>query len=460
MLPERPAIRPRQGVRRLAGDVLTAGTREAQRQADERTPGEAGGHLLAVVVVLDPRVRERALGQGDGELDRLRPDPRLDADVPAFRVHERHARGGVLGADRVAYEPAAALAVVEVVRGGGERVRPQGREVLIRERHARQRVVRGVAPPFVGAEDGRDPPGLDVEGAARPRPQAKIQGVGPGRVEVVGAHLAHEGDVRPRFHLGVQVQPEEPQVAALVVRVVEVGAVRTGEGAARLAPQAEPSPGERERLSGQSWGGRQPGKERGREAAQPPGALPRGHGREYKPHASERNGLRWIQGTGRRRPVSHPLRRSTEVAMATGEMSLRSAELLPGNAPDRVLVERCRQGDPQAFARLVALHEGMVFNLAARLIGDAEEAKDVAQDVFLQVYRTLGRFEGRSSLKTWIYRIVVNQCHNRHRWWRRRRKDSCCPIEDLTPAQEARLPAAALGDNPYEQARRGEQARL
>jgi len=52
--------------------------------------------------------------------------------------------------------------------------------------------------------------------------------------------------------------------------------------------------------------------------------------------------------------------------MATGEMSLRSAELLPGNAPDRVLVERCQKGDPVAFARLVALHEGMVFNLAAR----------------------------------------------------------------------------------------------
>ena len=113
--------------------------------------------------------------------------------------------------------------------------------------------------------------------------------------------------------------------------------------------------------------------------------------------------------------------------MATGEMSLRSAEVLPGNAPDQLLVERCRQGDPTAFARLVALHEGMVFNLAARLIGDAEEAKDVAQDVFLQVYRTLGRFEGRSSLKTWIYRIVVNQCHNRHRWWRRRLE--ACPQE-------------------------------
>jgi RNA polymerase sigma-70 factor (ECF subfamily) len=145
--------------------------------------------------------------------------------------------------------------------------------------------------------------------------------------------------------------------------------------------------------------------------------------------------------------------------MATGEMSIRSAEALPGNAPDRVLVERCRQGDPQAFARLVALHEGMVFNLAARLIGDAEEAKDVAQDVFLQVYRTLGRFEGRSSLKTWIYRIVVNQCHNRHRWWRRRKKDCSRPLDALTPTDQARLVEGDRGQtSPYEEVRRRERS--
>ncbi len=145
--------------------------------------------------------------------------------------------------------------------------------------------------------------------------------------------------------------------------------------------------------------------------------------------------------------------------MATGEMSLRSAEALPGTAPDQRLVDRCRQGDPQAFARLVSLHEGLVFNLAARLIGDAEEAKDVAQDVFLQVYRTLGRFEGRSTLRTWIYRIVVNQCHNRHRFWRRRRRHCSRPLEELTPADQARL---AAGDrrqaSPYEEVRRRERS--
>jgi RNA polymerase sigma-70 factor (ECF subfamily) len=99
----------------------------------------------------------------------------------------------------------------------------------------------------------------------------------------------------------------------------------------------------------------------------------------------------------------------------------------------------------------------MVFNLAGRLLGDPEEAKDVAQDVFLQVYRTLGRFEGRSSLKTWIYRIVVNQCHNRQRFWRRRKKDRSRPLDELTRTDEARLVAVEPG--PFEQVRCQERSR-
>jgi len=149
-----------------------------------------------------------------------------------------------------------------------------------------------------------------------------------------------------------------------------------------------------------------------------------------------------------------------EIAMAAGEFPLRSAGALAGGTSvEGGLVEQCRRGDAQAFARLVALHEGMVFNLAARLLGDPEEARDVAQEVFLQVYRTLGRFEGRSSLKTWIYRIVVNQSHNRRRWWRRRRKDRSCPLDALTPSDEARLAEQAPGEGPHERLERRERAR-
>jgi RNA polymerase sigma-70 factor, ECF subfamily len=150
----------------------------------------------------------------------------------------------------------------------------------------------------------------------------------------------------------------------------------------------------------------------------------------------------------------------TGFEMATGEVSLGrvDARASAGTA-ERGLVEECRAGNPHAFARLVALHEGMVFNLASRLLGDPEEAKDVSQDVFLQVYRTLGRFEARSTLKTWIYRIVVNQCHNRRRLWSRRGKGRGRPLTDLTPAEEASL-AASRPDpgSPYDELCRRERA--
>jgi RNA polymerase sigma-70 factor (ECF subfamily) len=147
--------------------------------------------------------------------------------------------------------------------------------------------------------------------------------------------------------------------------------------------------------------------------------------------------------------------------MASRELALRSADTFAaGAAAERGLVELCRRGDAEAFARLVALHEAMVVNLGARLLGDPEEARDLAQDVFLQVYRTLGRFEGRSSLKTWIYRIVVNQARNRQRFWRRRRRDRSCPIDDMTLADHARAAAARPdADAPFERVARAERAR-
>jgi RNA polymerase sigma-70 factor (ECF subfamily) len=140
--------------------------------------------------------------------------------------------------------------------------------------------------------------------------------------------------------------------------------------------------------------------------------------------------------------------------MASGEVALHAAEVATAGAVERGLVDECRRGDPQAFARLVSLHEGMVFNLATRLLGDGEEARDVSQDVFLQVYRTLGRFQGRSTLKTWIYRIVVNHCRNRQRWWRRRRRAASLPLDELKASEEPRLAEAS----PLDQLERRERA--
>ena len=89
---------------------------------------------------------------------------------------------------------------------------------------------------------------------------------------------------------------------------------------------------------------------------------------------------------------------------------------------ESTLVARCAQGDQAACAELVAEHQRMVYQLAFHLLGDRDDALDLSQDVFMRVFRTLHQFRGQSQLRTWIYRIVVNQARNRQRWWRRRRR--------------------------------------
>jgi RNA polymerase sigma-70 factor (ECF subfamily) len=91
---------------------------------------------------------------------------------------------------------------------------------------------------------------------------------------------------------------------------------------------------------------------------------------------------------------------------------------------EAAVIERCVAGDETACADLVAAHQRMVYTLAFHLLGDRDEALDLSQEVFLRVFRTLSSFRGQSALRTWIYRIVINQARNRQRWWQRRHRSS------------------------------------
>ena len=95
------------------------------------------------------------------------------------------------------------------------------------------------------------------------------------------------------------------------------------------------------------------------------------------------------------------------------------------------LIARLRARDLTAFEELVAHFERPVYALCFRLLNDAEEARDAAQETFLKVYRGLSGFRGEAGLKTWIYRIAINQAMNQQRWWRRRHRDETVSL-DLT----------------------------
>lgn len=77
------------------------------------------------------------------------------------------------------------------------------------------------------------------------------------------------------------------------------------------------------------------------------------------------------------------------------------------------LVERHRSGDAHAFDEVYERFGEMVYNLALRLSGNREEAADLTQEIFLRIYRHLGSFGGRSTLKTWIFRVALNHCRDR-----------------------------------------------
>jgi len=77
---------------------------------------------------------------------------------------------------------------------------------------------------------------------------------------------------------------------------------------------------------------------------------------------------------------------------------------------DFKLVARFKKGDQQAFELLVRKHKMTVFNTIYSIMGNIQEADDIAQEVFLKVYTKAGSFRGESSFSTWLYRIVVNSC--------------------------------------------------
>lgn len=111
-------------------------------------------------------------------------------------------------------------------------------------------------------------------------------------------------------------------------------------------------------------------------------------------------------------------------------------------AAEAQFVERLRTGEAAAFDRLVRERSGDVYALLYRLTEDAEEARDLTQETFLRAFQNIARFRGDADLKTWLYRIAVNQARNRWRWWRRRRRDKTVSLDLPTGEREEPLSAS------------------
>ncbi|MGI9065131.1 MAG: RNA polymerase sigma factor, partial [Pyrinomonadaceae bacterium] len=106
-------------------------------------------------------------------------------------------------------------------------------------------------------------------------------------------------------------------------------------------------------------------------------------------------------------------------------MSAAAMELLP--TAESEFIERLKRGEAAAFEEWVADRSGEIYGLLFRLTENSEEARDLTQETFLRAFQSIGRFRGEADLRTWIYRIAINQARNRWRWWRRGQRESTSP---------------------------------
>ncbi|HQX55580.1 MAG TPA: sigma-70 family RNA polymerase sigma factor [Pyrinomonadaceae bacterium] len=93
------------------------------------------------------------------------------------------------------------------------------------------------------------------------------------------------------------------------------------------------------------------------------------------------------------------------------------------------LLEKLKANDAAAFDEFVDKYSGDVFSLLYRLTENADDAAELTQETFLNAFRSMSKFRGESGLKTWLFRIAVNESRNRFRWWKRRKRDRTISLD-------------------------------
>ena len=138
------------------------------------------------------------------------------------------------------------------------------------------------------------------------------------------------------------------------------------------------------------------------------------------------------------------LRGQAELEHPAATVGADSAEVRP--SAEAQFIERLRAGEGLAFDRLVNERSADIYALLYRLTEDPEEARDLTQETFLQAFRNIAHFRGDADLRTWLYRIAVNQARNRWRWWRRRHRDATVSIDANDEAGNAAVVAQLSAD--------------
>jgi RNA polymerase sigma-70 factor, ECF subfamily len=151
--------------------------------------------------------------------------------------------------------------------------------------------------------------------------------------------------------------------------------------------------------------------------------------------------------------MAHPLfGNSGSLSILAGAQSGLSEE-------DARILRGLRAGIEEAYEELIQRYEQPVYGMVYRLLGNQSDASDVVQEVFLKVFRSVNGFREQSSLRTWIYRIAVNEAYNHRRWFARHCRREI-PIEKEDDREFATEAAQDPGRSPYDQALDGETRAL
>ncbi|MBA3335653.1 MAG: sigma-70 family RNA polymerase sigma factor [Acidobacteria bacterium] len=113
---------------------------------------------------------------------------------------------------------------------------------------------------------------------------------------------------------------------------------------------------------------------------------------------------------------------SGNVALATDASSVRSLV-------EAEFIEKLKAGDAKAFDLLVTRYSGDIYALLFRITEDVEEASDLTQETFLRALKAIEKFRGEADLKTWLFRIAINESRNRFRWWKRRKREKTFSLD-------------------------------
>ncbi len=120
----------------------------------------------------------------------------------------------------------------------------------------------------------------------------------------------------------------------------------------------------------------------------------------------------------------------------------------PTASPDDIeaLIQRCLRGDQAAWERIVRLHWRRVFNVAYKFVGKHDEAEDLAQDIFIKIFKSLGTYDRRANFQTWLVSVSRNLCIDHYRSVRKERQtiDRDVDANELAPAAAEPGPIAAL----------------